>query len=256
MKSWHWWLLVGFIMFGTLHSKDQRIGLTGLSTFDQPNSIRIGAPISYSTGDKYFNTGSDIVNAWTLFAEWINIERGGIKYNGSNVSVNIIYMEDFSDSDYVRHATRHMIDDYEVNFMLGPYSTGLTMAASEVTLNSSMIMMAGTALPTNQTTENNFTFYTLPTDKSALASTFRVFVENGGVDVGVIVDSDVDRCRLGDVMAAAAREGITVASYTKIDPNSPNNSQTLTAILQDFKSNDIKTVLGCSFESLCLNVRC
>ena len=59
--------------------------------------INIGAPISFAKDDTYFKFGMLMINAWSMFIEWVNVQRGGIIINNETYLLNLLLIEDFSD---------------------------------------------------------------------------------------------------------------------------------------------------------------
>lgn len=108
-------------------------------TFD--GTILIGAAVT-ETG-KYAREGKDVRQGYTLWMEWVNNEYGGIKVGDKRYKVEIIFYDDESDPDTAANLTEKLITQDEVNFLLGPYSSGLTKAASAIAEKYNVIMVEG-----------------------------------------------------------------------------------------------------------------
>lgn len=104
-------------------------------------TIKFGAAISES--GKYAREGSDVRQGYDLWAEWVNDEYGGIQVGDERYNVEIIYYDDESDPDTGAILTEKLITDDEVDFLLGPYSSSMTMAASAIAEKYGMIMVEG-----------------------------------------------------------------------------------------------------------------
>lgn len=86
------------------------------------HTIVIGAPISFDMNDVHYTSGIKLKNGWTMFTEWVN-DRGGILFNGENVSITLICIEDYSDPEYVQLAVDSLLySDRRADIFLAPYS--------------------------------------------------------------------------------------------------------------------------------------
>lgn len=239
-----------FLSLPSSISKPQHITTTNVLT-DFNHSIHLGGPISYTYGDNYFTIGSHMLNAWNLFIEWANIYQNGIQLNQTNYTFSLTYIEDYSEVSSTKTACNFLIHQYPVDIILGPYSSGLTEACSEIINHTNKLMMAsGSTYPDT----NPLVFYTLPSDKSRLAMTFRTFASLGSRNISVIRDIDASACLYADVVWASLKENIDLYQYYELDPTSPNYLDDLENILRNLRDNYIDTVLSCSLHDLCLHV--
>jgi len=103
--------------------------------------IKIGAALS-ETG-KYAREGEDVRQGYDLWADWVNNEKGGIEVDGKMYSVEIVYYDDESDPDTTAKLVETLISEDEVQFLLGPYSSGLTTSASAISEKYDVIMVEG-----------------------------------------------------------------------------------------------------------------
>jgi len=101
--------------------------------------IKIGAALS-ETG-KYATVGLDVRQGYQLWADYVNDELGGINIGGDLYSVDLIFYDDESDADTSTKLTEQLISEDEVDFILGPYGSSLTMATSTVTEQYGVIMI-------------------------------------------------------------------------------------------------------------------
>jgi branched-chain amino acid transport system substrate-binding protein len=102
-------------------------------------TIRIGAALS-ETGN-YATVGLDVRQGYDLWKNYVNEELGGINVGGDLYLVDIIYYDDESDADTSTRLTEQLISEDEVDFILGPYGSSLTMATSTVTEQNQVIMI-------------------------------------------------------------------------------------------------------------------
>jgi hypothetical protein len=216
------------------------------------STIRIGAPISYSPQDIYFSKGTLITNSWDLFVDWVNIERGGIRLNGTNISVSIQIVEDYSSVDDVKAVTHYLLEEEHVDFMFAPCTSSLTNASATITEADHFLLFSAVSHPREPNV--NHTVYTIPSDLSRIKSTFHSFKSFGAKNISVITENDHDNCLYENVVKAALAEGISLYSHHTLDKNSPTYLQDITDILLDLKENDVDVVIGCSLASLCTHV--
>jgi branched-chain amino acid transport system substrate-binding protein len=104
-------------------------------------TIRIGAALS-ETG-KFSVEGKDSRQGYDTWVEWVNNDYGGIDIDGARYNVELIYYDDESDADTAANLVQRLIDEDEVDFLLGPYSSGLTTGASAISEANNIIMVEG-----------------------------------------------------------------------------------------------------------------
>ncbi len=103
--------------------------------------IKIGAAVS-ETG-KYAREGKDTRQGYNTWLEWVNNEYGGIKVGDKRYQVELVYYDDEGDPDTTAKLVEKLITEDEVDFLLGPYSSGLTQSASAISEKYDMIMVEG-----------------------------------------------------------------------------------------------------------------
>ncbi len=103
--------------------------------------VKIGAAVS-ETG-KYAREGKDVRQGYDLWADWVNGEGGGIAVGDQTCSAEIIFFDDESDPDTTARLIEKLITEDEVDVLLGPYSSSLTMSASAIAEKYDMIMVEG-----------------------------------------------------------------------------------------------------------------
>lgn len=108
---------------------------------DIVGTIKIGAALS-ETG-KFAVEGKDSRQGYDTWARWVNEDYGGIKLPDGRYEVEIVYYDDESDADTAANLVQKLIDEDGVNFMLGPYSSGLTTGASAISEAAGVIMVEG-----------------------------------------------------------------------------------------------------------------
>ncbi|NNC40072.1 MAG: amino acid ABC transporter substrate-binding protein, partial [Acidimicrobiia bacterium] len=111
---------------------------------DEPmfaGTIRLGAAVS-DTG-KYAREGQDTRQGYDLWLDWVNNEYGGIDVGGERYQVEIVYYDDEGDPDTAASLVEKLVTEDEVDYLLGPYSSGLTMSTSAIAEKYNVIMVEG-----------------------------------------------------------------------------------------------------------------
>ena len=104
-------------------------------------TITLGAAVS-ETG-KYAREGKDTRQGYNTWLDWVNNEYGGIKVGDDCYDVEIVFYDDEGDPDTAANLVERLITDDEVNYLLGPYSSGLTMSTSAIAEKYGIIMVEG-----------------------------------------------------------------------------------------------------------------
>ncbi|MBL8329285.1 MAG: amino acid ABC transporter substrate-binding protein [Rubrivivax sp.] len=112
----------------------------------QQPTITFGAALSL-TG-RVSTEGRQVKVGYDLYVEEIN-KRGGIKVGGKPHRVEIKYYDDQSDAATSVRLYEKLINEDGVKLLLGPYSSGITFAASAVTEKYQLPMVAAHAAASN-----------------------------------------------------------------------------------------------------------
>jgi branched-chain amino acid transport system substrate-binding protein len=134
------------------------------SSLEVTKTIRLGAAVS-ETGE-FAREGKDIRQGYQIWQDWINNERGGIKLGDKQYKVEIIYYDDEGNSDTVVRLTEKLIAEDKADFLLGPYSSGLTKSASAIAEKYDKIMVAGGAASDSLFTRGFKNLFTVMTPAS------------------------------------------------------------------------------------------
>ena len=118
--------------------------LTLLFSFSVPgfakDVIKLGCAISF-TGKKS-RSGKLYVDAYNLAVERIN-KNGGIEVGGKKYKLEIIYYDDKSEATESSRLVEKLISEDKVDFLLGPYSSGITIPDSLVARRYRIPMIEG-----------------------------------------------------------------------------------------------------------------
>jgi branched-chain amino acid transport system substrate-binding protein len=106
------------------------------------DTLKIGAAVSLTGAQSRF--GNMVKNGYELWKDYVN-EKSGIDVGGKKYKVAIIYYDDQSDPQVSAKLTEKLITEDKVQFLLGPYSSGITLATSAIAEKYNMINMACTA---------------------------------------------------------------------------------------------------------------
>ena len=106
---------------------------------DAEKIIRIGAAVS-ATG-RYVREGNDVRQGYRLWADWVHNEYGGIKVGDDRYRVELVLYDDEGDAVTAGRLVEKLISEDRVDFLLGPYTSGLTRSAIEVAEQHGKIMV-------------------------------------------------------------------------------------------------------------------
>ena len=214
------------------------VGDVDYSTFD--GTVRIGAALS-ETG-KYAVEGKDSRQGYDTWVRWVNEDYGGIRIGEGRYAAEIVYYDDESDADTAANLVQRLIDSDGVEFLLGPYSSGLTTGTSAIAEANNVIMVEGNG--TSDTMfergfRNLFLVATVASDytKSAVEA-----LAARGVRTAVIAHEDTT---FPTSVAEGARRhleanGIEVLAIEKY----PKDIQDVSAIMTKFRNLDPDVFLG------------
>ena len=102
--------------------------------------IKLGCAISF-TGKKS-RSGKLYVDAYNLAVEQIN-KNGGVEVGGKKYKLEIIYYDDKSEATESSRLVEKLISEDKVDFLLGPYSSGITIPDSLIARRYRVPMVEG-----------------------------------------------------------------------------------------------------------------
>ena len=208
------------------------------------DKIILGAAVSL-TG-KYSSNGVHTQNGYNLAVERIN-SMGGVKVGGKNYKFEIIYYDDESNSGRAAQLAERLIKQDGVQFMLGPYSSGLTKAMAPVTEKYGIPMVEANGASRSLFTKGyKYLFAVLAPANLYLDVAITTAVElNGGNPVKIAMAFEQDAfsqdVRLG-IVDAAKRTGSKII----IDDKLPKELNDMAATLSKVKATkpDVLVVSG------------
>jgi len=208
------------------------------------DKIILGAAVSL-TG-KYSSNGVHTQNGYNMAVERIN-SMGGVKVGGKTYKFDIIYYDDESNPKRAAQLAERLINQDGVEFMLGPYSSGLTKAMAPVTEKYGVPMVEANGASRSLFTKGyKYLFAVLAPANLYLDVAIRTAVElNGGKGVKIAMAFEQDAfsqdVRLGIVDAAKE-----TGSKIIIDDKLPKELNDMAATLAKVKATkpDVLVVSG------------
>ena len=198
------------------------------------DKIVLGAAVSL-TG-KYSSNGVHTQNGYNMAVDRIN-SMGGVKVGGKTYKFEIIYYDDESNPKRAAQLAERLISQDGVEFMLGPYSSGLTKAMAPVTEKYGVPMVEANGASRSLFTKGyKYLFAVLAPANLYLDVAIRTAVElNGGkgVDIAMAFEQDAfsQDVRLGIVDAAE-----DTGSKIVIDDKLPKELNDMAATLAKVKA--------------------
>ncbi len=220
--------------------------VTGLAMLFSVNSVMaedcedlvLGAAISL-TG-KYATNGVHAMNGYDYAIQKIK-EAGGVKIGDKCYNFSVIYYDDESKGDRGATLAERLINQDKVQYMLGPYSSGLTKAIAPVTEKYQIPMVEAEGASRSLFNKGyRYLFAVLSTSEQYLASAITLAAEKAtesgsspdAVRVAVAVENDPFSLDIrAGVMEDAAKYGMNVV----IDEQLPRDLSDMSAILTKVK---------------------
>lgn len=101
-------------------------------------NILIGALVELK--GTYVHEGEQALNGFKVAVKWLN-EHGGVKVGDKAYKVELKYYDDESSTQRVPELASKLVTEDKVNFLMAPYSSGLTIAAAPVAEQYRIVMM-------------------------------------------------------------------------------------------------------------------
>ena len=195
------------------------------------DTVYLGAAVSL-TG-KYTTAGEHTRRGYDLAVKTIN-DAGGISVSGKTYRLEIIYYDDESTPARGAQLAERLINQDGVEFMLGPYSSGLTKAIAPVTEQYGVPMVEANGASLQLFNKGyRYLFAVLSTTEQYLASAVALAAEREGRDpatlkLAAVFENDPfsQDIRAG-VLADAASFGIHVVVDDQLPPELNDMAATL-----------------------------
>lgn len=139
--------LAGSVLLGACAGGGKGNQGSGGSTAGNPgtpaeDTLRIGAAVG-ETGP-LAREGGLLRDGYRIWMEEVN-KKGGIKVGNKNYKVEIIFYDDKSDAQTSAKLVEKLVTEDNVKFILGPYSSGITIATAAIGERYKVITMASSA---------------------------------------------------------------------------------------------------------------
>jgi len=200
--------------------------------------IILGSAISL-TG-KYAANGVHAQNGYEYAISKIK-EKGGVKVGGKCYNFKVIYYDDESKGDRGATLAERLISQDKVQYMLGPYSSGMTKAIAPVTEKYKIPMVEAEGASRSLFNKGyRYIFAVLSTSEQYLASAVALAaekaVENGrlasSVTVAIAVENDPFSL---DIRAGVSDDAASYGMKIIIDEKLPRDLSDMSAILTKVK---------------------
>jgi len=226
MKSWSKWsktLLIFGLVFGLLISLN-----TGAFAKDV---IKFGCAMSF-TGKKS-RTGKLYIDSLKLAAEAIN-KSGGIKVGNKSYKIEIKFYDDKSSPAESAKLIEKLITEDKVNFLLGPYSSGITIPDSIVAQRYKIPMVEGGGASGKIFSRHNpYIFGTLPAAGQVFRTTLKMLTGFNPKPKKIAIIYGDDKFDISVAKGAkkiAESLGLKVVLYEKISESSADFNTILTKV--------------------------
>jgi len=201
------------------------------------DAIVLGAAVSI-TG-KYSTNGQNTKDGYDLAVQVVN-DKGGVKVGDKAYQLEIIYYDDESTPARSAQLTERLIKQDGVQFMLGPYGSGLTKAVAPVTEKFKVPMVEANGAARELFTEGyKYLFAVLSTSDYYLRDAVKLAAEQAQaagkdpseVTVAIAVENDPFSLDVRDgLIEDAEKYGMQVVIDDKLPPELNDMSATLTKV--------------------------
>jgi branched-chain amino acid transport system substrate-binding protein len=200
--------------------------------------IVIGSAISL-TG-KYATNGVHAQNGYEYAITKIR-ENGGVKIGDKCYNFKVIYYDDESKGDRGATLAERLISQDKVQFMLGPYSSGMTKAIAPVTEKYKIPMVEAEGASRSLFNKGyKYLFAVLSTSEQYLASAISLAAEKAkesgrsvsSVKVAIAVENDPFSL---DIRAGVSEDAARLGMKVVIDEKLPRDLSDMSAILTKVK---------------------
>ncbi|WP_025772523.1 amino acid ABC transporter substrate-binding protein [Thioalkalivibrio sp. HK1] len=215
-------------------------GLLGMAsaTASECEELVLGSAISL-TG-KYATNGVHAKNGYEFAIKKID-ENGGVMIDGQCYNFRVIYYDDESKGDRGATLAERLISQDKVQYMLGPYSSGLTKAIAPVTERYKIPMVEAEGASRSLFNKGyKYLFAVLSTSEQYLASAVTLageMAEKSGKsasDVRVAIAVENDPFSL-DIRAGVMEDAQKLGMEVVIDERLPRDLSDMSAILTKVK---------------------
>jgi hypothetical protein len=139
--------------------------------YEGDGTIHIAGPLSLDTADLWGSTGQAMKRGALLFLDLVR-NRSGVRVGTNrNLGVWITFLGDGSARSGVESVTRYILNNIRPDFVTGPYTSELTLAASQMTEAAGALMISAGAGSVSVISSSNLTFGVITPANLTLHST-------------------------------------------------------------------------------------
>jgi len=224
--------------------------------------LTIGAAISRDNGDKYATLGGMLWGSWELLTEWINIQKGGISVGSEKWGIQIVEVEDYSNVTMASYAATQLTDpggSFNVDFMFGPYSSGLTGPVLDITDPLETLLLASGS---NQATvwDGNveYGYGLLYPGGGYFDDSLALYAQVGATTAGFICNSassanTCDSITPSELTSQLAAVGITLTHYYSVNSDLATYATDLAADISTLASEDVDVLILNDYYDICVD---
>jgi len=208
--------------------------------------IRIGAAIS--TSGLFAYEGEQTKNGYEIWADLVN-ESGGIEVAGKKHKVEMVYYDDESNPETAARVVERLITRDKVDFLFGPFSSGITISVSPVTERNRKILIAGGAA-SDAVFERDFRylFGTLALTREYTRTGLEALAKAGVKTVGIISTDEGAFAILPDQTEEIATDlGLDVVSTSVV----PGTATDVTGAMRKVRDSNPQALLQMGQVSMC-----
>jgi branched-chain amino acid transport system substrate-binding protein len=210
------------------------------SAFAAKNVIKLGCAMSFTGAQS--RTGKLYVDSYKYAVETVN-KAGGVKVGGKHYKLKLVFYDDESKPTESSKLVEKLITEDKVNFLLGPYSSGITIPDSIVARRYRVPMIQGGGASGKIFSQGNkYIFGTLPQAGDYFASTLEFLkgMKPFAKKVAIIYADDKFDVSVAEGTLPKAKEmGYDVPIYEKYTEGASDFSSVLTKV----KSEGINAIL-------------
>lgn len=115
------------------------LGLPACAPAPAVEKIVIGHPVCIS--GKYAEAGEQALGGTKAIVKWVNEVYGGVEIAGAKVPLKYVYYDTESKKEMVTSLIEWLVEVDKVDFIMAPYSSGLTLAGAPVAERYAILYM-------------------------------------------------------------------------------------------------------------------
>lgn len=198
---------------------------------DKRDFFKVGVVTSLS--GELVSGGTVTQRGYDLWAETVN-QQGGIEIGGKKYTVSLVYADDQSTPAAAAVAGVRLITQEKVDFILGPYASGPTLALAPITEKYKVPHITGSAeSPLIWAKKFKYTFGTIPSvnlTAQAVIQTLAWDVSPKPRTIGIIgIDDPFSKLTAEAFKTASEKLALKVVKY-KIIPEGSDYTPSITAV--------------------------